>query len=30
MRYEHERVSSPVETYEYDRNWVAASIEFWY
>ncbi len=30
IRYEHERNASPIETYEYDRNWVAASIEFWY
>ena len=29
VRYEHERNASPVENYDYDRNWVAASIEFW-
>jgi len=30
IRYEHERNASPIESYEYKRNWVAASIEFWY
>jgi tetratricopeptide (TPR) repeat protein len=29
VRYEHERNQSPVEVYDYDRNWVAASIEYW-
>ena len=29
VRYEHERNSSPVESYDYERNWVAASIEYW-
>jgi len=29
VRYEHERNSSPLETYDYERNWVAASIEYW-
>jgi tetratricopeptide (TPR) repeat protein len=29
VRYEHERNSSPVEGYDYDRNWIAVSIEFW-
>jgi tetratricopeptide (TPR) repeat protein len=29
LRYEHERNSSPVEGYDYDRNWIAVSIEFW-
>jgi len=30
MRYEHELNASPIDTHEYDRNWVAASIELWY
>lgn len=30
MRYEHEHNASPIDAYQYDRNWVAASIEFWY
>jgi hypothetical protein len=29
VRLEHERSSSPVVGYDYDRNWVAASIETW-
>lgn len=29
VRCEHERNESPVETYDYDRTWVAASIEYW-
>lgn len=29
MRYEHERNQSPVEFSDYQRNWVAVSIEFW-
>ncbi len=29
VRYEHERNQSPIEVYDYDRNWVAASIEYW-
>ena len=30
MRFEHEHNASPIDTYEYDRNWVAVSIELWY
>jgi tetratricopeptide (TPR) repeat protein len=30
IRYEHERNDSPIDFYEYDRNWIAASIEAWY
>lgn len=29
VRLEHERNASPVAGYDYDRNWVAASIENW-
>jgi len=29
VRYEHERSTSPVETNQYDRNWIAASLEWW-
>ena len=29
VRYEHESNRSPVAQYDYDRDWVAASIEFW-
>ncbi|HET9474134.1 MAG TPA: tetratricopeptide repeat protein [Steroidobacteraceae bacterium] len=29
VRYEHERNTSPVESYDYERNWVAASVEYW-
>ena len=29
MRYEHERNRSPVEINDYERNWLAVSIEFW-
>ena len=29
VRYEHERNASPVESYDYERNWVAAAIEYW-
>ncbi len=29
VRYEHERNASPIAAYDYDRNWVAASIEYW-
>ena len=29
VRYEHERNDSPVAGYDYDRNWVAASVETW-
>jgi hypothetical protein len=29
VRYEHERNSSSVAGYDYDRNWIAVSIEFW-
>lgn len=29
VRYEHERTASPIESYDYNRNWVAASIEYW-
>ena len=29
VRLEHERNSSPVVGYDYDRNWIAASIENW-
>lgn len=28
-RFEHESTKSPVESYEYDRNWVLVSIEYW-
>jgi tetratricopeptide (TPR) repeat protein len=30
MRYEHERNDSPVAGFDYDRNRVSASLEFWY
>jgi hypothetical protein len=29
VRYEHEHNQSPVAEQDYDRDWVAASIEFW-
>jgi hypothetical protein len=29
LRVEHERNSSPVAGYDYDRNWIAASVESW-
>ena len=29
VRYEHERATSPVDAYEYDRNWAVVSIETW-
>ena len=29
LRVEHERNSSPVAGYDYDRNWIAASFETW-
>jgi hypothetical protein len=29
VRLEHETNASPVAGYDYDRNWVAASVEFW-
>ena len=29
LRVEHERNQSPVVGYDYDRNWVAASVETW-
>ncbi|HEU4778913.1 MAG TPA: tetratricopeptide repeat protein [Steroidobacteraceae bacterium] len=29
VRYEHELNQSPIAENDYDRNWVAASIEFW-
>jgi hypothetical protein len=29
VRYEHERTSSPVEAYGYDRNLIAVSLETW-
>jgi hypothetical protein len=29
VRYEHERNQSPIAENDYDRDWVAASIEFW-
>ena len=29
LRFGHERNASPVDAYEYNRNWVAASIEVW-
>ena len=29
VRYEHEHNQSPVAENDYDRDWVAASIEFW-
>ncbi|HEU5136895.1 MAG TPA: tetratricopeptide repeat protein [Steroidobacteraceae bacterium] len=29
VRYEHERNQSPIEENDYDRDWVAASIEIW-
>jgi predicted porin len=29
LRVEHERNDSPVAGYDYDRNWIAASIENW-
>jgi hypothetical protein len=30
VRVEHERNASPIDTYDYERNWVAASIEYWH
>jgi predicted porin len=30
VRYEHERNQSPVAGFDYDRNRVCASVEFWY
>jgi tetratricopeptide (TPR) repeat protein len=30
VRYEHERNDSPVAGFDYDRNRVSASVEFWY
>jgi len=30
VRYEHERNDSPIDVYNYDRNWIAASIEVWH
>jgi hypothetical protein len=29
VRYERERNQSPFEAYDYERNWLAASIEIW-
>jgi len=29
VRYEHERATSTVDAYEYDRNWAVVSIETW-
>ena len=29
LRYEHERNQSPVAASDYQRNWVAVSVEFW-
>src|SRR5262249_39050738 len=29
LRVEHERNQSPVAGYDYDRNWIAASLETW-
>ena len=29
VRYEHERNQSPIAENDYDRDWVAASLEFW-
>jgi tetratricopeptide (TPR) repeat protein len=29
VRYEHQRNDSPVVGYDYERNWVAASVETW-
>ena len=29
VRFEHERNDSPVAGYDYVRNWVAASVEYW-
>ena len=29
VRYEHENNQSPIAENDYDRDWVAASIEFW-
>jgi hypothetical protein len=29
LRYERERNRSPVEVNEYDRDWIAVSLEFW-
>lgn len=29
LRVEHERNSSPVAGYDYERNWIAASVETW-
>jgi hypothetical protein len=29
VRLEHERNDSPVAGYDYVRNWVAASVEYW-
>lgn len=30
VRVEHERNDSPDDFYDYDRNWIAASLEAWY
>jgi tetratricopeptide (TPR) repeat protein len=30
VRYSHERNESPIEGRDYDRNWVAASIDLWH
>jgi tetratricopeptide (TPR) repeat protein len=30
VRFEHERNDSPVAGYDYVRNWVAASVEYWH
>ena len=29
LRYEHERNASPIDLYDYERNWLAVSIEIW-
>ena len=29
LRYEAERSNSPVAGYDYDRNWIAVSVENW-
>jgi hypothetical protein len=29
VRYEHERNQSPIAENDYDRDWVAASVEYW-
>jgi hypothetical protein len=30
LRYAHESNESPIEERDYNRNWVAASIEIWH